>query len=560
MRYVTCDRVPDPSLLDATAVGAVLRLHARTAIDFRQAVDDLFQLLRRTKLHRKNQLLPYLGDFSMRHLDKIFSCFTIDQKQFLGELFLDGDETKLHLSSRTPIPYDPEPHTLLGESLDHKKISLFQCVGYSPFPEGVHPHPVFKREVFPHYALIGNKHFSWNEQAFKSASFKADDLALLFSRRGTFGSAWLEPQQLAEALGPTLDMRNIELGESPAIFYFTGRRPSNSVDLQMGTFSTDINFVSNVSDITGISCPAETVATLTYEAPKTLDQIINDITSILEFVATITGRHQGARDLTASTSATTQDPHSPMTEEVSVHWSFAPKSLETSAGNYRDFPITPNVNEEEFNTVFSNWIQKHDDWVTARSRILHWQKYGSNYDENRLIAAANAFDILPDSIYPDIGKLPEETIEKRERCKKIIMELEHGNERSQILGTLNFWGSKLGDKLLARSKIIDEHFNEHFSHLSEVLRIALKARNFYVHGTDYGHKHYGHLTSFFTDALEFVFVASDLIDCGWNASRWAKCEPSFGHPLARFFYSYKSEVNRFNAAKTEATNDHLIAK
>ena len=488
----------------------------------------------------------------MQHSTKLFSCFTIDEKQFLGELVLDGRETKLHLSSRTQIPYNPESHTLFGESLDHHKLSLYECVGYEPVPEGIYPNPVFKREVFPHFALIGSRHFAWGEQAFTSVSFKADDLGLLFSRRGTFGSAWIDPQKLAEVLDTTLTARNAELGGSPAIFYFTGRRSSDPINLQIGTFSTEIIFTGNVSNITGISCPAETIATLTYEAPKTLDEIIDDITSILDFVATITGRHQGVRDIT---SVATHDSSSPMVDKISVHWSLAPRSVESSPSNHRDLPITPDISEEDFNKVFSNWIRRHDDWVTARSRILRWQKHGHIYDENRLIAAANAFDILPDSTYPEVGKLSEETALKKDRCKEIIMELEHGNERNQILGTLNFWGSKLLDKLLHKSKIVKVSFNQHFQDLDEVLKIALKARNFYVHGNDYGHKHYDHLTAFLTDTLEFVFVASDLIECGWNASQWSERKPSFGHPMARFFYSYNSEVIRFNAAKKEAADN-----
>ncbi|WDH51188.1 hypothetical protein PUP75_19825 [Pseudomonas chlororaphis] len=488
----------------------------------------------------------------MQPSTKLFSCFTIDKNQFLGEFVLDGEDTKLHLSSRNQIPYNPEPHTLFGESLDHHKLSLYECVGYEPVPEGVYPNPVFKREVFPHFALIGTRHFAWGEQAFTSVSFKADDLGLLFSRRGTFGSAWLNPQKLAEVLDTTLTATNTELGDSPAIFYFTGRRSPDPINLKIGAFTTEIIFTGNVSNITGISCPAETIATLTYQAPKALDEIIDDVTSILDFIATVTGRHQGVRDITA---VSTHDSSSAIVDKTSVHWSLAPSSVESSPSNHRDLPITPDINEEDFNKVFSNWIQRHDDWATARSRILRWQKHSHIYDENRLIAAANAFDILPDSTYPEVGKLSEETSLKKDRCKEIIMELKHGNERSQILGTLNFWGSKLLDKLLHKSKIVQESFNQQFQDLDEVLKIALKARNFYVHGSDYGHKHYDHLTAFLTDTLEFVFVASDLIECGWNASRWSERGPSFGHPMARFFYSYKSEVIRFNAAKKEATEN-----
>ena len=116
----------------------------------------------------------------MQHSTKLFSCFIIDKKPILGELVLDGEETKLQLSSRTQIPYDPEPHTLFGESLDHRKLSLYECVGYEPVSEGVYPNPIFKREIFPHFALVGTRHFEWGEQAFSLSHLKQTTLDYYF--------------------------------------------------------------------------------------------------------------------------------------------------------------------------------------------------------------------------------------------------------------------------------------------------------------------------------------------------------------------------------------------
>jgi len=479
----------------------------------------------------------------------MFCCFIIDDNQILGELLLDGEDSKLNLSSRKQIPYNPEPHTLFGESIDHRKISLYKCVGQSPFPEGIYPLPVFKRETFPHYALIGSKHFSWNEPVFNTVTFKTDDLGLLYSQRGSIGSALVDSEKLKDTIGKTPTTKNFDPENHTVIYYFTENTPPSPVNLKIGEFSIKTTVTGNASDITGISCIKETTATITYDTPKALDQIINDVTDILDFLTTITGRSQGIQDLYVNTSKNSCNAVSTQSDATLVHWSLAPTSVGSSLQSRWDMPVTPDTFEEMFSNVFRNWIHRHDEWCIARSRILHSQRNGTYYDENRLIAAANAFDLLPDSSYPEVGKLTEETTLKKERCKEIIMEMKHGDERSQILGTLNFWGSKLMDKILYKSKIVQEKFNNHFQGLEDVLKIALKARNFYVHGSDYGHKFYEELTTFLTDTLEFVFIAADLIECGWDASQWVNQGHGVGHPLARYLHLYPSEIIRFNTAK-----------
>lgn len=485
--------------------------------------------------------------------ERLFCCFTIDDDQILGELLLAGEETKLNLSSRRQIPYNPEPHTLFGESIDHKKISLYECVGQSPFPEGVYPLPVFKRETFPHYALIGSKHFLWNESIFNTVTFKTDDLGLLYSQRGSTGSALIDSEKLKEIIGKAPTRKNFDPENLTTIYYSTENAPPSPVNLKTGEFSIQTAFTGRASDISGISCAKETSATITYDSPKTLDQIINDVTDILDFLTTITGRSQGVQDIYVNTSKISCNPASTDSDGTLVHWSLAPTSVGSVVQSRWDMPITPDTCEEMFSNVFRNWIYRHDEWCIARSRILHSQRNGTYYDENRLIAAANAFDLLPDSSYPEVGKLNEETALRRERCKEIIMEMKHGDERSQILGTLNFWGSKLRDKILWKSKVIQENFNNHFQDLDEVLKIALKARNFYVHGSDYGHKYYDDVTIFLTDTLEFVFIAADLIECGWDASQWLKQGHGVGHPLARYLFLYPSEITCFNTAKALAS-------
>lgn len=494
----------------------------------------------------------------MSHPEQLFCCFTIDGDQFLGVLNLDGDETNLCLNSRREIPYSPEPHSLFGESLDHKKISLFQCVGNSPDPEGIYPKFVFKRNTFPHYTLIGHEHFDEDDRVFMSVSFKADDLGLVLSKRGTFGVAQPAPEKLQEMLEGAFPARKIAIGRSPTVFFFSGDQDNLPIDVGIGMFSANLDFSSKVSNDAGISCPSETTARLDFKHAKTLNEVIDDVNSILHFLAVIAGRPQGVDNINVTTSESAPDEQAIPGGELSVYWSLAPRTGKAAVSSTRDMPVTPDSDSEQFFRVFGNWLRRHDEWMLARLRILNWQKNGREYDENRLVAAANAFDILPASTYSeDLSKLSDEAVEARKQCKKIMRALKTGPERDQILGTLQFWGGRsLKNKILNKTKVIHDAFGEHFADLDCVVIVAVLARNYFVHGTDsFGYKHYDTLMPFLIDTLEFVFVASDLIECGWDAKRWAERRPVYSHHLASYFSTYKLEILKFYAAQQEAEKD-----
>jgi hypothetical protein len=150
--------------------------------------------------------------------------------------------------------------------------------------------------------------------------------------------------------------------------------------------------------------------------------------------------------------------------------------------------------------------------------------------------------------------LPDDVAEAKKQCNKIIRTLNPGPERTQALNTLQFWGGKtLKNKVLSKVEVIHRAFGDHFKDLDAVVFIAVSARNYFVHGTDsIGYKHYDGLMPFLVDTLEFVFVASDLIECGWDAMLWAEHDPGHSHHLGSYFSAYELEMPKFYAAQVAA--------
>ena len=48
---------------------------------------------------------------------------------------------------------------------------------------------------------------------------------------------------------------------------------------------------------------------------------------------------------------------------------------------------------------------------------------------------------------------------------------------------------------------------------------------------------------FFTDTLEFIFAASDLIEAGWDIEKWISRGTTMSHPFGRYRVNYEANLN-----------------
>jgi ApeA N-terminal domain 1 len=83
---------------------------------------------------------------------------------------------------------------------------------------------------------------------------------------------------------------------------------------------------------------------------------------------------------------------------------------------------------------------------------------------------------------------------------------------------------------------------------------AVDCRNHFVHGSksklDYSDEF--DQVIFFTEALEFVFAASDLIECGWDIGAWSKQSSSVSHPFDRLRVNYAARLTDLKRALAAA--------
>jgi hypothetical protein len=161
------------------------------------------------------------------------------------------------------------------------------------------------------------------------------------------------------------------------------------------------------------------------------------------------------------------------------------------------------------------------------------------------------FDILPSDALPPVAELPDDLANAKAASIEIFRKLPAGPERNSVLSTLGRLGHlSLPKKVAHRISIIESKLEARFPDLQLLTNVALKCRNFFVHGstTDFEYSVIERFMPLLTDTLEFIFSASDLIEAGWDAENWNSNDSGWRHTFGRFRETYDAEIADFRRA------------
>jgi hypothetical protein len=337
------------------------------------------------------------------------------------------------------------------------------------------------------------------------------------------------------------NVRSVDSGDMPIVSYFTGKMCVAEIFTTIGKISVHHRPSWDSGSPSGVSIKNRMVISIEPESPILFNDAMRKMEDLAGFLSMLAGRIQEIKDIQIFTNANTENIFQPMTIHHSLRWKCSKKN-QVNEPHTADIPVNAIFQPEEFRDVLANWISRQSTWHIARSRSLNCLQKGNNYGPDRLVAAANMFDILPSDATPISDELSIEIIEARDKCKEIFKSLPDGVDRSSVLGALGRIGKpSLPKKVAYRVAIVNSKFGERFQDLDKVATLALKCRNYFVHGsTDFEFGKIEHLSSFLTNTLEFIFAASDLIEAGWDASRWNGEHHGWGHTFSRFMIEYQS--------------------
>lgn len=482
------------------------------------------------KSEKNKQPKTFLGSFTLPH-----------GPSFVGELKLAGSKTSLRVHSDESFEYFGQDSSITGLSYSGKYITLIDCdcpgVGYTSVRDGMMR---YHADIFAHHVVVGEQHIEPKSKNIGAMYFTTDDLPSLFYDSDAFGSISNAAHLMDSLLKERRGKCQINVGQYPHIQYFTGKRMIAKTNTSVGEITVEHWPSSNLGGPNGVFIKNKIYVSIVPKEPVDFNQALGHMHDMICFLSTAAGRTQRIKKIKITTVDSSDEVPHFLEVHSSLRWKV--KASHYHQPHPRDVPLDPINRPSEFKKVLCDWFNRHEEWRTARVRYLGCQRKGNSYSIDRLVAAANMFDILPPDAVPRVINLSESLKKTRDECRRKFRDHPPGIDRDSAISALGRLGKpSLPKKILHRVELIDSTMQ--FPELQFVVGVGVKCRNYFVHGG--GELDYSKLEQFvpfLTNALEFVFAASDLIEAGWDAAKWSKQLHGRGHSFSRFCSEYDDHL------------------
>jgi hypothetical protein len=478
-----------------------------------------------------------------------------DGNQLVGMLKIAGAQTLLTLHSKQFFhPITAPVGFIRGLLRDLTKVSLIDCIspGAGTVSKGEERNHI--ADVFPHFVVSGTEYLAPTEKTISHTNFVIDDGATLFYDFDAFGSIIDARPLISEVVKANKLDREVEIGDYPQIQYFTGKHQIFSTNTCIGRVSVQHSPHWSLPGPQGVHIRNTIRVSVDFSHRLQFHDVIDQIYVLRGYLGLLVGRPQNLREIHIQVRKNTDSP-----EMLQVDWSLCPTRTET---NHQSHPHPSDVlidavrSPEEFSKVLANWLDRQPSWRDARHRFFGIFAEQRTYDVNRLIGAANMFDILPPTAVPTDVELSADLLEAKTQARTLFMALNPSPERNSVLSALGRLGkASLKRKVYARAQHVLDAVASRFPDLLAVLDHAVDCRNYFVHGGDPPLKYEddSQVIWFFSDTLEFVFATSDLIETGWDINAW-NARTSVSHPYGRYIRSYLGQLARLKTLANRATN------
>jgi ApeA N-terminal domain 1 len=464
-------------------------------------------------------------------------------REVFGELRIAGAESSLYVTDDAFFQLEPFAQACItGILRDLTKVTLIQCL----LIEGTGTvsrdgQRCYDSRLFPHYVLEGRRHISPTDKSISSIRLVLEDAASLFYDFDAFGTVINPAPYIEQIVAANNLTRSIPIGSFPQIAYFTGKLDILQASTSLGKIHVRHNPSWDTGGPRGVRIENVISVELEPDGEVTFDQAIERMHRLLGFLELIIGREQTLRSFVVFVAGGEHP------EPLSVHWSHRPIRALSAAGDMKapqpaDLLLDPIQRQEEFIKVMRNWFDKDVEKQDARQRFRASFVSQRSYSIDRLVGAANLFDLLPESASAKDTQLSDEVNLATLGCRSIFKKLTKSYERDSVLSALGRVGkASLKHKTKHRAQYVLGAIRERFSDLVFVLDSAVDCRNHYVHGAiskiDYS-SNFG-MVIFFTDTLEFVFGASELVEAGWDICAFVEKGTTMSHPYGAYFANYQ---------------------
>ena len=400
-----------------------------------------------------------------------------------GTLSLNGPDSVLHLWADHPFGAESSRVQAIPGVLDNqKKVSLIDCIeiGRNRF-FGVND-PWHHSRFFPHYVIVGNRHFSDSAKVISETSFVVDDATTLFHDRESFGSLILKSDDLKKLSSSDIFNEIPFTEENPIVAYYTGKYEIFSVDTVIGRVSARNAPSFDMGGPTGVFIKNKIFIDIQFDNPVNIREMDRRIRHVLRFFEAIVGRPQNLLEVSIVHAGESGS------EPSSVYMNMYPnrdRDVENRDPDFLDILIDAVAEPDKFADLTCAWLERDETWRTARLRFSSGWRKQRHYDPDRMVGAANMFDLLPAEALPDDVSLPSELVAAVQECRERFEKLQENPKRDAVLGVLGrIKKQSLKEKIRYRSQFIVDGIGNYIKEIDVATDAAVELRNLYVHGDD----------------------------------------------------------------------------
>lgn len=411
---------------------------------------------------------------------------------------------------------------IYGKSHTGQPISLLNC--YSPRQtqhqggEGLN----CSCDLFSHTMILGDEHVFPEKTLFDSISLTVGNPLKLLRDTESFGYVHSPKEALINALNEQEFTPHFDLENRPAIAYFNGDFEIFSQYTKLGhvTASNSISY-RMFGSAEGVQLKNKIVITIDFSVPCKLDDAFKSASLLSFFLRFISGQGLYFKDIELKKLG---DKHF----EYKVHHSHHNWGEEKDFDSYYSDPLV-NVVNENFGSILKQWFDREE---RENVRLCFYNTFFSDtYSSQRLISAANMFDIFPQTTEGLKKQLSPNTQAQIKSLKlRISTDFKSLPEiKNSLFQSIGFLDRKsLKDRILERVNIIRPKLVGHMRAVDFefVVKYGVKCRNYFVHGSidkNLSPEQCFQFQSFFIDVFEYIYAVSELIECGWNDNNEMIC-------------------------------------
>lgn len=487
--------------------------------------------------------------------------FVSTNQSLSGYLNIAGADSILKLVGQSSFS-SPESDAwdVHGTLSDGRKASLLHCVSYGTTQHYFGEDSQSETTVFPNYIVVGDEFINSNETVIQAARYHFENAHCFISGHKTFQTLRPNADEVYRILEDDYKRREKialehnwpqipfkpEIGDFPSFIYFSGLWELISADTAAGKISLTNRTSHSSGNSSGIGFKNEITANILFAEPKTLDDAIDSIHTLHSLFELVLGHRQRYLWIELELTHRSKSSHLDIPQTAKLHWSLCNERVTGNTKiNLHDVLISPDIHPKEFVEVTRGWMNSAKMLADPRARFA--TAFFGKYGINRIVGAANMFDLLPESHAPKTKEVDPVLQDAVRQCRNIFKNLPKSFAKDSVLSSLGRIGKpSLRDKIYYRAKKLIEATGGRFEDIYLPCSQAVIARNHYVHGSARSFDYQENFSefAFITDSLEFIFAASDLLDLGWDINRWISQGTSMTHHFGAYIANYRQSIIR----------------